>query len=681
MAIDPSNPATGSSTAGPSGPGPTGTAPTTYGPTSVGGSLSGLSRRFGGPASAAQQAQEAGERRTLIGKLFDRVAPHSLEAEMGLLGSMLLDPRVISDVLVVVKNAQAFYLPAHAEIFDAITTLADTRGTVDPLLLFEKLRDSGALERCGGPQYIEKLAVEVPTAVNAKFFAQIVADKHKLRRLIDAAGDILFKTYNAQVTDAGEVKRLIDEAEQAIFNIAQAESISDIESLEQLLVAEFNRLMAIESGQIVQTGVMSGFADLDRDTTGFHAGEMLVLAARPSMGKTAFLLNMAEQIALGTDTPGSTHASRAKVPIGIFSLEMSRDSLAQRLLASWSGISSQKIRSGQLSRSAMNDEHGQLLSAANVLSAAPIFIDDTPGLTLMGLRARARRMVTQYQVKIIMIDYLQLLSSPQGARESRQAEVGQISRGIKELARELKVPIIALSQLNRNSEGRDGNRPRISDLRESGSIEQDADMVMLLHREEYYHIGDPAWMNDPANADKIGVAELIIAKQRNGPTGTVKLSWDANTTRFKSLSPHGDPYYGPGSGGGGGGGGGPKPNSYDTFNQGPAATGIGRGSAPAYDQGDLGRAPMVDPFADDPFDDSPRPPAGASGPARGGYTGGFHPGKKTGPIANHRDGGGPDRDGEPDTGSPRDNGASPAGPSSEIGAGADEFGGDDVAPF
>ncbi len=609
---------------------------------------------------------DGSERRSAIGKLFDKVAPHSLEAEMGLLGSMILDPRVVADVIAIVKQNAAFYLPAHARMFDAITKTVDAKGTVDPLMLLEKLRDDGVLEQCGGAAYIEKLAVEVPTAVNAPYFAQIVADKFKLRKLIDAAGEILFRTYNAQVTDAGEVKKLIDEAEQAIFNIAQAESISDIQSLEQLLVAEFNRLMAIEEGKLVETGVMTGFHELDRDTTGFHGGEMLILAARPSMGKTAFLLNMAEQIALGTDTPGSTAAVRGKVPIGIFSLEMSRDSLAQRLLSSWSGISSQKIRSGQLSRNRMNDEHSQLLQAANVLSQAPIYIDDTPGLTLMGMRARARRMVTQHKVRVIMIDYLQLLTSPQGARESRQAEVGQISRGIKELARELKIPIIALSQLNRNSEGRENNRPRISDLRESGSIEQDADMVMLLHREEYYHIGDESWMNDPNNADKVGVAELIIAKQRNGPTGTIKLSWEPNTTRFKNWAPGGGEVYMPPA----------RPGQYDE-----PKTGMGGGM-----NGGMGGNYQVDGAYGNGsgYADDERSPFDALSSGSGGYGGGspaprsggfFHPGKAAGPIKDHRDGGGPDRD---DSGGAGADGRSSQPPA---GAGENEFTGDDVAPF
>ena len=562
--------------------------------------------RFGGRDSR-DNGQELLERRSALGKMFDRVPPHSLEAEMGLLGSMILDPRVVADVISIIKHDAAFYLPSHGRIFTAITRMVDSKGTVDPLLLLEKLRDEGVLEQCGGADYIEKLAIEVPSAINAPFFAGIVSDKFKLRRLIDAAGTILHETYHAQVTESGEVKRLIDAAEQAIFNIAQTESISDIRSMEQLLVEEMQRLIAIEEGKIVETGVMTGFHELDRDTTGFHGGEMLILAARPSMGKTALVLNMAEQIALGTDTPGSSSGVRPRVPIGIFSLEMSRESLVQRLLSSWSGVSSQKIRSGQLSRSRMNDEHAALVHAANALSAAPLYIDDTPGLTLMGLRARARRMVRQMGVKVILIDYLQLLSSPQGARESRQAEVGQISRGIKELARELGIPIVALSQLNRNSEGREGNRPRISDLRESGSIEQDADVVMLLHREEYYHIGDEQWRNDPNNADKIGTAELIIAKQRNGPTGTVRLTWESTTTRFKNYADAGGYGYGGGGGSGGGGGGG----TYDdrASGYGPAAGGSAQSGAPS------------------------------------GTTGsGFHPGRRTGPIDGHRDGGGPEQD-------------------------------------
>ena len=499
--------------------------------------------QFGQARKDQQVAFMRTQRREGMGKLFDRQPPHSVEAEMSLLGSMILDPRVVADVIQILRGPDAFYVETHGLIYQAVVSLVDSHGTVDPVMLLDKLRDAGVLETIGGAAYIEKLATEVPTAVNAPYFAKVVSEKSKLRRLIDAAGDILHETYHASSTEGDAAKLIIDSAEQRIFTIAQDEQTSDIESLNQLLTAEYSRLMEIEAGKPVESGVMTGFHDLDRDTTGLHGGEMIILAARPSMGKTAFVLNLAEQISMGTDQPASTHRVRNAVPVGVFSLEMSKGSLAQRLLSSWSGIESQRIRSGQLSSSKTNDEFALLLQATQALGGAPMYIDDTPGLTLMSLRARARRMVAQHKVKVIIVDYLQLLSSPQSAKESRQAEVGSISRGLKALARELRVAVIALSQLNRNVEGRDGNKPRLSDLRESGSIEQDADMVWLLHREEYYHIGDMAWLGDPANADKIGLAEIIIAKQRNGPTGSVSMTWDNRTTRFKNFtSSHQDAY-------------------------------------------------------------------------------------------------------------------------------------------
>jgi hypothetical protein len=279
------------------------------------------------------------------------------------------------------------------------------------------------------------------------------------------------------------------------------------------------------------SGVATGYYDLDDKLRGLQPGELLVLAARPSMGKTALALNLAEQMACGGISSGQTPTKR--VHVGIFSLEMSKQALVQRMLSARSGVQGQLLRGG----TRMGDKNlRDLMMAADELKAAPIYIDDSPDLTVLNLRARARRMVAQHGVKAIMIDYLQLMSAPGAARESRQVEVSTISRGVKALARELKVPILCLSQLNRASESREGNRPRMSDLRESGSIEQDADVILLLHREEYYHVQDESWKQE--NPDKVGIAEIIIAKQRNGPTGVVKLYWDNNTTRFKNYDAH-----------------------------------------------------------------------------------------------------------------------------------------------
>ncbi|MCE2652598.1 MAG: replicative DNA helicase [Planctomycetaceae bacterium] len=605
------------------------------------------------PGDVRQRMDEARlQRRSSLGKLFDRQPPGSPEAEMALLGSMILDPRVITDVMAVIRSGEAFYDEKHGRIYTAILQVVDAKGTLDLVLLTDKLRDDGTLELIGGPQYLEKLAYEVPTAVNAPHFASIVNEKYKLRRLIDAAGEILHEVYHAGSVTGDDARKLVDAAEQKIFEIAQSEQTSDIESISQLLHKEFERLMAIDMGKAVESGVECGFHDLDKQLTGFHPGEMVILAARPSMGKTALALNIAEQIALGTDTAASIRAVRNPVGVGVFSIEMSKASLAQRMLSGWSGISSQNIRSGQLRKTPPHDEYALLLQACQQLGRAPLYIDDTPGLTLMALRARARRMKAQHNVKVIMIDYLQLLSAPGSAKESRQAEVGAISRGIKALARELNVCIVALAQLNRNPEGRENNRPRLSDLRESGSIEQDADVVLLLHREEYYHIGDEAWFADPANEDKLGVAEVIIAKQRNGPTGTVRLHWNADATRFSNLAPEGarnDVYVPPSAA---------QRNANDY-----GIPGYGSFNDPTPD------APAsLPPSAPAPFDagtftePKPAPPASpAPFAAPAGPSGFFRAGRQTGPISNHRDGGGPDRDAE--SADPLD-GASSAGPAS-----------------
>jgi replicative DNA helicase len=554
------------------------------------------------------------ERPAPLGRLFEKDPPYSIEAEMSLLGSMILDPKVIGDALQVIKGPEAFYDERHAIIYQCLVGTYDKHHAADLVQLKQMLADKGVLEQVGGAEYLIRLAEGVPTAANWPHFARLVSERHRLRRLIDAAGQILFDAYHAGQVRDEDAAAIIDAAEQKIFEIAEQETAGDPQDLQQLLMLEYERLIALDEGKASPDGVRCGFYDLDEMLGGFQPGEMIILAARPSMGKTALVLNLAEQMALGTSEPSSTRQDREPQPVGVFSLEMSKASLVQRMLSAWSGFSSQRIRRGTLSE----QDFRQLLSDCAELGKAPLYIDDTPGLSVLQLRARARRMVHRYGVKAIMIDYLQLLSSPGAARESRQVEVGAISRGVKALARELKIPIICLSQLNRGPESRDNNRPRLSDLRESGSLEQDADVVLLLHREEYYHIGDPAWLDDPNNADKVGLAEVIIAKQRNGPTGTVKLTWDAQTTRFKnhseSRAPQGDyrrhesPAPPPGAFAPAGG-----------YQEPP------RGAMPRASLGDHG---LGAPAAQEP----PR------------KAGGWHPGRGSGPVENHRDGGGPDRD-------------------------------------
>ncbi len=541
--------------------------------------------------------------RPALGKLFEQPLPHSLEAEMALLGSMLLDPEVIPDVVPFVGAREDFHLESHSAIFDSIIEIYDRHKTGDLVLILDALRTQGKLDLIGGDAYLLQLAEGVPSAANATYYAKIVAEKAKLRRLVMAAETILYDAMNVGDVGAGPegAKAVLDKAEAAIFKIAEQDEKGDPQRLADLLEVELERIRQAEGVGI--SGVPTGFADLDKLLSGLQRGEMLILAARPSMGKTAFALNLAEQISRGGITPFDRDDNR-RIPVGFFSLEMSKAAVSQRLLSAFADVDSHKIRTGEVSRAELSRLE---LASSESLSTLPLYIDDTPGLSILGLRSRARRMRDRHRIEVIFIDYLQLLSAPGSARESRQVEVSAISRGIKALARELNVPIVCLSQLNRASEQREGNRPRMSDLRESGSIEQDADVVMLLHREDYYHSSDANWAHE--NPDKVGLAEIIIAKQRNGPTGVVKLTWDSKITRFKSHTEAG----GLASGGFGSARGG----SY---------AGLG---APDPFNGFGAPEPKPDPGAYAP---PPRP--------------GFPAGPRTGPVQDFRDGGGPDPDEE-----------------------------------
>ncbi len=465
-----------------------------------------------------------------LDRLFDRLPPHSIEAEMALLGSMIIDPSVIPDVMGVVRGGDRFYSAAHGAIYDTMVRLYDSRRSVDLVQLLDVLRDGGVLEELGGEEYLVRLADSVPSAVAAPHYARTVADKARLRDLIRVAGEVLHEAYHAEASHAEGVRELLDRAEMRVFEVAKEESASDPQELRVLVMEEYDRIEAQDGGV---TGLRTGFVDLDKKLHGLHGGEMIVLAARPSMGKTALALNICEQVALGGRTPWDAQGGDP-VPVAFFSLEMTKQAVTHRLISAYSGVSASKFREG---RRLHEKELEKVFDACNRLSQAPIFIDDTPGLTVMQLRARARRLATQHGIRAILIDYLQLLTAPGAARESRQIEVSAISRQIKALAHELDVPVVCLSQLNRGTEDRKGNKPRMSDLRESGAIEQDADVVLLLHREEYYHIGDDDWFSK--NPDKEGLAELIVAKQRNGPTGTVRLTWDSEITRFLNRADDG----------------------------------------------------------------------------------------------------------------------------------------------
>ena len=450
-------------------------------------------------------------RRVELAKLFDKLPPHALEAEAALLGSMILDWRVCGDVVEIIKGADDFYKPGHAAIYESLVELYDKHQSIDIVQLNQKLADKQQLEDVGGVEYLMELAESVPSATSAGYYARIVREKAVVRKLIEASGNILYECYNS-AEPAGD---LLDRAERDIFELAETRVDQNASALSELLQETFDRLQADDGGHV--TGVETGFYELDEMTNGLQPGELIIVAARPSMGKTAFALNIAEHVAA---VSGQASA--------VFSMEMSRQQLAQRLLCSRSGVDAHKLRRNLLSQ----DDFGRLSMAVGSLSEAPLYIDDTPGLTLLELRAKSRRMAARHDVKAIFVDYLQLMSAP--GSESRQQEVSVISRGLKALARELSVPVVCLSQLNRQAESREGHRPRMSDLRESGSIEQDADVVMMLHRESYYHRSDPEW--EQANPERVNEAEVIIAKQRNGPTGTVHLVFDGATTRFKNMA-------------------------------------------------------------------------------------------------------------------------------------------------
>jgi len=539
--------------------------------------------------------------------LFERQPPQSPEAEMSLLGSIILDPGVIPDVLGLLKGPEDFYKEAHGHIYKAVVDVYDQRHSGDLVQILDLLRDREVLELVGGPPYLVQLAESVPAAVNAPHFARIVAEKAKLRRLIDAAGQILYDAYHVGELGPEGAREVLDKAEMSVFEIAQEQNTADPQALAELLELEMRRIENAEFEGGSLSGISTGYFELDEMLRGLQPGEMVILAARPSMGKTALALNLAEQIALGgLQVPGAQPSK--STPVGLFSLEMSKNAIVQRLLSARSGVSSQALRGGH---KIPDRDLRSLILASEDLKAAPIYVDDIPNLTVLNLRARARRMVAQHGVKVLIVDYLQLMSAPGAARESRQVEVSAISRGVKALARELNVPVVCLSQLNRASEQREGNRPRMSDLRESGSIEQDADVVMLLHREDYYHVHDPDWAAE--NPDKAGIAEIIIAKQRNGPTGVVKLVWDSRTTRFKNYDAHAQ-----------------APGGYDSYNN-PSSAAASFGAAPPA------RPAASQPPAAKPWTQTEaKPPPFSPAP--------FAPGKKTGPIENHRDGGGPESD-------------------------------------
>ena len=432
---------------------------------------------------------------------FDRLPPHSIEAEMCVLASMMLDKEIAGEIVQKVDR-DSFYLADHQIIFDIMRKLYDQNRPMDAVILREELAKRQLLDEIGGTAYLAQVLGSVPSAAHGGHYAGIVREKGLLRQLIRASNEVLQDAYAPQE----DAELVLDRAEKKIFDIAQKKVGGSMTALGDVAMEVYEMLE--DNGR---RGVETDFHDLDDMLNGMQSGEMIIIAARPSMGKTAIAMNIVE------------HVAARQVPCAVFSLEMSKQQLAQRLMCSRAQVDAQRVRKGMLS----SHEYQQLAMMVNELAKFPIWVDDSPGLTILDLRAKARRLKLQHDVQLIMIDYMQLMDNP--GPESRQQQISEISRGIKALARELNVPVICLSQLNRSSETRDGHRPRMSDLRESGSIEQDADVILLLHREDYYRMSDPDF--EPDN-----IAEVIIAKQRNGPTGTVKLTFDNKTTTFKNLA-------------------------------------------------------------------------------------------------------------------------------------------------
>jgi replicative DNA helicase len=442
-----------------------------------------------------------------------RVPPHSIEAEQSVLGGLLLDNLAWDRAADLLTDGD-FYRLEHRLIFSAIGALVGASKPADVITVFEQLQQHGKGDDAGGLAYLNALAQSVPSAANLRRYAEIVRERAILRKLIAASDEIATTAFNPQ---GRAVSQILDEAESKVLKIGEegARQRQGFQPIDKLVVALIDRVTELyENGAEDVTGVRTGFIDLDRRTAGLQKGDLLILAARPSMGKTAFAVNIAENVAV-----------HEGLPVLIFSMEMGAAQLALRLVGSLGRIDQTHLRTGKLN----DDEWGRLAEAVDKLKQAQIFIDETPALTVAELRARARRMARQFggTLGLIVIDYLQLMSGSSGSDENRATELGEISRGLKGLAKELQCPVIALSQLNRSVETRTDKRPMMSDLRESGAIEQDADVIMFIYRDDYYN---------KDNSKEPGVSEIIIAKQRNGPVGTLKLTFLMPLTRFENMA-------------------------------------------------------------------------------------------------------------------------------------------------
>ena len=436
---------------------------------------------------------------------LERLPPQNLEAEQAVLGSMLLEEEAIVHAAELLEES-AFYKDAHRKVFGVLLTLYRANVPVDLVTVTEELKKRNLLEEVGGPPYLATLTSVVPTAANAEHYCRIVKQKAILRELIRASTHIAGACYEG----AGEPDLLLDRAEALIFDIASKKLKRDAVAMKDIIKSSIEMIDNLYQRKGMITGLPTGFIELDQQLAGLQPADLIVVAGRPAMGKSSFTLCVAEHVAL-----------TQKAGVAVFSPEMSKENVVQRMLCSHARINAHNVRSGMLSTS----DWPNLTKAAGKLSEAPIFIDDSPGISILELRAKARRLKRQQDIGLVILDYLQLMEESSYA-ENRQQEISVISRSLKALARELNVPVIAVSQLSRAPERRESFRPRLSDLRESGAIEQDADVVLMLFREDYYNLTE----------ENKGIAEVIIAKQRNGPTGSVKLAFISEYTRFETLA-------------------------------------------------------------------------------------------------------------------------------------------------
>lgn len=439
------------------------------------------------------------------GFVGERVPPHSKEAEESVLGGILIDNHTVNQALEILR-AEDFYRANHQAIFSAMTSLAEKREPIDIVTLSSELKARGSFDDVGGTPYLAHLASTVPNASNVIFYSRLVKEKSLRRRAIEAAGRISNDAFNEETT----TQEFLDSAEQAILGVSDYRVRQSFHRVSEIVPHSIQLVEKLYDQKELVTGVPTGFQKLDELTAGLQPSDLIIVAARPSMGKTAFSLNIAQYVGI--------HKQQAAA---VFSLEMSKEQLVLRMLCAEARVDNKRVRTGHLG----DRDFPRLVDAASKIAEAPIFIDDTPALTVTELRAKCRRLHRDVKLSLIVVDYLQLMRSPSYSSMSREQEISDISRNLKALAKELSVPVVALSQLNRSVESRDNKRPVMSDLRESGAIEQDADIIMFIYRDEVYN---------PETADK-GVAEIIISKQRTGPTGVARIAFSAEYTRFDNL--------------------------------------------------------------------------------------------------------------------------------------------------